>query len=421
MPENHPDLINEHLLNRTVFTGDNLDILRGFDDGSVDLIYLDPPFNSNRDYAAPVGSAAAGAAFKDTWTLSDVDLAEHGEIADREPALYEVIRASRLAHGDGMMSYLVMMSSRLLELRRVMNPTGSLYLHCDPTASHYLKLVMDSIFGKNNFRNEIVWSYKRWTASERKLPALHDVILCYGKGGETIFNPVLVPNVNPNTSQYVSMKDESGKTIVKRDADGNPIKRKVSTHLKVGDVWEMPIISPNGRERVGYPTQKPLALLERIIKASSNEGDLVLDPFCGCATACVAAERLGRQWIGIDLSPKAVELTRLRMERDLGLASILVRHRTDIPHRTDLGALPDYRTHKHHLYGQQEGLCAACRYQFPFRNMTLDHVVPRAKGGQGHLDNLQLLCGACNSVKGTGTMAELIVKLQEQGVRVNAT
>ena len=145
------------MLNRTLFTGDNLDVLRGIDSDSVDLVYLDPPFNSNRNYSAPIGSEAAGAAFKDTWTLSDVDMAWHGEIAEREPALYQVIDASRLAHGPSMLSYLVMMSVRLLELRRVLKPTGSLYLHCDPTASHYLKLALDCIFGARRFRNEVVW------------------------------------------------------------------------------------------------------------------------------------------------------------------------------------------------------------------------------------------------------------------------
>ena len=145
--------------NRTIFTGDNLPVLRGLDTDSVDLIYLDPPFNSNRDYAAPIGSEAAGAAFKDTWTLSDVDVAWHGEIADRNPGLYELISLAGKTHSKGMMSYLIMMSPRLLEMERVLKPTGSIYLHVDPTASHYLKIAMDCVFGRDNFRNEIVWHY----------------------------------------------------------------------------------------------------------------------------------------------------------------------------------------------------------------------------------------------------------------------
>ena len=168
---------------------------------------------------------------------------------------------------------------------------------------------------------------------------------------------------------------------------------------------------------MGYPTQKPLALLERIIKASSNEGDMILDPFCGCATACVAADRLGRQWVGIDLSPLAGQLVETRMQREGALLFKAVR-RDDIPQRTGVVSLPNYRTHKHTLFGKQEGMCAGCRYNFPFRNFTVDHVVPQAKGGTDHPDNLQLLCNACNSAKGTGTQEELIARLRSEGIRV---
>ncbi|MDE2815572.1 MAG: DNA methyltransferase [Chloroflexota bacterium] len=145
-------MATRNFANRTLWTGDNLDILRGMNSECVDLIYLDPPFNSNQDYSAPVGSAAAGAAFKDTWTLSDVDDAWHGMIAESHPALYGIIDAARPAHGKGMKSYLIMMAVRLLEMHRVLKPTGSIYLHCDDTASHYLKLLMDSVFGANQFR-----------------------------------------------------------------------------------------------------------------------------------------------------------------------------------------------------------------------------------------------------------------------------
>ncbi len=171
-------------------------------------------------------------------------------------------------------------------------------------------------------------------------------------------------------------------------------------------------------ERTGFLTRKPLALLERIIRASSNEGDMVLDPFCGCATVCVAAQQLERQWVGIDISPKAAELVNLRLQHEVGLEwNRLGAHRTDIPQRSDLGELPHYRTHKHTLFGRQEGLCAGCRTLFPFRNLTVDHVVAQSRGGNDHIDNLQLLCGACNSSKGTGTQEALIAKLRAQGIR----
>ena len=167
--------------NRTLWTADNLDVLRGLNSESVDLIYLDPPFNSNRSYEAPIGSQAAGAAFKDAWTLDDTDLAWHGEVSEQSPALYEVIKAARLAAGDSMMAYLIMMAVRLVQLRRVLKSSGSIYLHCDPTASHYLKALMDVIFGRRFFQNEIIWSYRTGGASRRRFSRKHDVILFYSK------------------------------------------------------------------------------------------------------------------------------------------------------------------------------------------------------------------------------------------------
>ena len=174
------------------------------------------------------------------------------------------------------------------------------------------------------------------------------------------------------------------------------------------------IMPPSKAESMRYPTQKPLALLERIVNASSNEGDVVLDPFCGCATALIAAEKLERQWIGIDLSPKARELVSNRMERELGLFGLQVVYRDDVPRRTDMGLLPPYQTHKHTLYGIQEGICAGCEVLFPFRNFTVDHIVPKARGGTDHIENLQMLCNACNSVKGTKTQAEFLAALRSR-------
>ena len=182
---------------RTIWTGDNLDILRGLNSTSVDLIYLDPPFNSNRNYAAPVGSAAAGAAFKDTWTLSDLDVAWMGLIADEQPAIYKVLDTAGLAHGKPMQSYLCMMAVRLLEMRRVMKDTASIYLHCDPTASHYLKLLMDAVFGPGLYLNEMTW--KRSSAHSdtrqgmRRAGRIRDVVLVYSKGPDYVWNPQYMP------------------------------------------------------------------------------------------------------------------------------------------------------------------------------------------------------------------------------------
>ncbi len=168
-------------------------------------------------------------------------------------------------------------------------------------------------------------------------------------------------------------------------------------------------------ERTGFPTQKPLALLERIIKASSNEGDMVLDPFCGCATACVAAENLGRQWVGIDLSAKAVELVNQRLQHTMGslFHNRLVTARTDIPRRTDIDAPINYRQNKHTLFGRQEGVCNGCKMDFPFKIFEVDHVIPRSRGGTDHLDNLQLLCPSCNRIKGDRPQEYLVARLAE--------
>ena len=433
-------------VNRTMWTGDNLDIMRGMNSDSVDLIYLDPPFNSNRNYAAPIGSEAAGAAFKDTWTLDDVDLAWHGEIAEQHPALYAIIDAARKAHGRGMQSYLIMMGVRLLEMKRLLKETGSIYLHCDPTASHYLKLLMDVVFGQGNFRSEITWRRANAKGLAFKgYPNNIDYLLYYSKSQEYTwvrpfrpYDPSYIKKyyryvepetgrlyrldnlVNPNhdrpnltyeflgvtkvwrwTKERMEKAYQEGLVVQQRPGAVPSYKRYLDEMggNPVDTIWaDIPPINPMAKERLGYPTQKPLALLNRIIQASSNENDIVLDPFCGCATACVAAK-----------------LVRQRIQAEGPLLYDLV-HREDIPRRTDVGKLPHYKTHKHTLFGQQEGLCNGCRIAFPFQNFTVDHVVPQSKGGTHHIDNLQLLCNACNSKKGSGTQTELIVKLQQEGI-----
>ena len=422
---------------KTIWTGDNLDILRGMNSETVDLIYLDPPFNSNQNYAAPVGSKAAGAAFKDTWHLSDLDLAWMGLIADEQPATANLLKTAGLAHGKGMQSYLTMMAVRLLEMHRALKPTGSLYLHCDPTASHYLKLLMDTVFDAKNFVNEIVWCYELGgRVSKRTYGRRHDVLLFYSKSSNYTFNwdAVLLDWDEKGKAKF-RYEDERGRyRLIGRFLQGSPIKghRDISPeweeshpelvqryYMKEGkaqvDFWNISPINQVAKERVGYPTQKPLSLLERIIRASSNESDIILDPFCGCATTCVAADKLSRKWVGIDISPKAVELVNMRLQETMGSLFYhgYVTARTDIPQRTDIDAPKNYRQNKHVLFGQQEGLCNGCRVMFPFRNFTVDHMVPQSRGGTDHLDNLQLLCGACNSVKGDRPQEHLIARLKE--------
>ena len=196
-----------------------------------------------------------------------------------------------------------MMGIRMLELRRILKPTGSIYLHCDHNASHYLKLIMDSVFGQQNFRNEIVWYYKGNSIAKRVFPAKHDTILFYATR-DYVFHPILVPYAESTLRRYNHVDEDGKRYKISALRDGNKEKVYMKEGKLADSVWDIPVVRKK-KERVGYPTQKPITLLERIIKASSNSGDLVLDPFCGCATTCVAAERLQRQWIGIDSQCKS--------------------------------------------------------------------------------------------------------------------
>ena len=397
--------------NRTIFTGDNLPIMRGMADETVDLIYLDPPFNSNKYYEAPIGSKAEGASFKDVWRLTDTDLAWWGEIADVQPKLYTVIEAIGAAGGGSNMSYSIYMATRLLEMHRILKNTGSIYYHCDPTMSHSVKLMMDTIFGGNSFRNEIVWCYTGpGSPGMRQFNRKHDIILWYSKGAKWAFNSddVRIPykGGKPHVGGYGMDKDD------------------VEEYGKKGKVpetwWEMRIAPRSTKEYTGYPTQKPLELLRRIVRASSNEGDMVLDPFCGCATACVAAEDEGREWIGIDVSELAFNIVKERLHKpreEGGIGSLFanaVIHLDKPPKDKNVKRSRDI---KHTLYGQQEGKCNGCLMHFQFRNLEVDHIIPASKGGSGDDSNKQLLCGACNRKKGANDMPYLVAQLRREGLR----
>lgn len=371
--------------NRTIFEGDNLYVLRGLDADTIDLIYLDPPFNSNRTFAAATESEAAGAAFKDSWTPNDLDRAWHGELAEKAPYLYHAISTAEFTHGTSMKAYLIMMGIRMLEMYRILKPTGTLYLHCDDNASHYLKMMMDGIFGKDNFRNEIVWQRAVTSKGNLKkgLARDSDLILRYSKSKNFVWNPdaVTIPYdmqdldektkrqyyyVEPGTGRLVShtsitaqtqdpdshltydvmgvtrtwrwaesrmLKEiEAGRVVQTRPGNVPRYKRYLDEQKgkTLNNIWvDIPNLTARNKERIGYPTQKPIALLERIIGASSNPNDMVLDPFCGCATTCIAAERLQRHWIGIDLSPKSFKLATLRLEQH-GITKKVI-HRKDHP------------------------------------------------------------------------------------------
>ena len=355
-----------------LYFGDNLDILRQHvANESVDLIYLDPPFNSNATYnvlfheKSGEQSAAQITAFDDTWHWGmESESAYHDVVMDGPKPLADLLQAMRSFLGQNdMMAYLTMMAQRLYELHRVLKQTGSIYLHCDPTASHYLKLVMDAIFGPRFFKNEIIWKRTSGHSDAQRFGRVHDVILYYSRSDEVLWNQTYQPYDEKYVQKYYRYKDPDGRQWMSDNLSAaglqgggyeyewngvtrvwrlpqsrmeqlhlegrifytkNGIARRKryldeSNGLKAQDVWaDIQALRSWHTERLGYPTQKPEALLDRIINASSNEGDVVLDPFCGCGTAIAAAERLNRNWIGIDVTHIAITLIRHRLRDSFG-------------------------------------------------------------------------------------------------------
>ena len=361
----------------TLYYGDNLDILRRYlKDETVDLVYLDPPFNSAQNYNAffheKDGTDAASQiqAFEDTWHWNVESEKTYQGLILQPDKVGQTLYAFRTFLGtNDMMAYLAMMAPRLVELHRVLKPTGSLYLHCDPTASHYLKLLLDAILGPENFRNEIIW--KRTTAKSlafRNLPSNHDILFLYSKGEEFTWNrpfrPYDLNKLDEKTAKKYCYTDPDGRRFTLGDLNNpNPdrpnltydflghhkvwrwTKERMEAAYKAGivvqpspgavprlkryldeqegwpldDVWsDIAPINSQAQERLGYPTQKPIALLDRIIAASSHPGDLVLDPFCGCGTTIDAVEKLGRKWIGIDITQLATSLIKNRLRDTYG-------------------------------------------------------------------------------------------------------
>ncbi|HXX68134.1 MAG TPA: site-specific DNA-methyltransferase [Polyangiaceae bacterium] len=324
----------------TLFYGDNLHVLRQHvADTSIDLVYLDPPFQSGRDYGvffeAHVGERgdqrAQAEAFKDTWRWGREAEEQYAEIDRAGGAMATTLRALRSMLGENdLMAYLCMMAPRLVELRRVLKPTGSLYLHCDPTASHYLKVLLDAVLGAACFRNEIIWRYRRWPARARRFQRMHDVLLFYAAsaGNRQTFNVLYgYERLAASTLQTFGTKKQkadfaSGHRkpgVEEVDTEGPPMSdywdldELTERGAPLADAWEVGIIAPMSKERTGYDTQKPEKLLERVILSSTNEGDVVLDPFCGCGTAIAVAEQWKRRWIGIDVTHVAMSIVRERM------------------------------------------------------------------------------------------------------------
>ncbi len=316
--------MQSNIKNRTIFCHDNINVLNGMDSESVDLIYLDPPFNKNKVFAAPIDSSAAGASFKDIFSEEDLKDEWVVTIEEDTPELFSFLTGVKGIGDNANYCYLCYMAIRLIECHRILKSSGCVYLHCDTTMSHYLKIVMDCIFGAKNFLNDIVWNKGfRGTEADKIFQRSYDTIFFYSKGGDYVWNRPAQPYKDTDLRRY-NQEDENGEryALIKRKKTNGEIYYGKSYPKKNGksmnDVFEgIPTLASTSSERTGYPTQKPLALLERIIATSSNTGDIVLDPFCGCATSCVAAERLQRNWIGIDISIKAYELVKERLIKEV--------------------------------------------------------------------------------------------------------
>lgn len=303
-----------------LFYGDNLEILREYiPENSVDLIYLDPPFNSNRDYNVlfreqdGTRAAAQIKAFGDTWEWNSASAQAYQETVERGGQVSLAMQAFRTQlGGNDVLAYLSMMAPRLIELHRVLKDTGSIFLHCDPTASHYLKLLTDSIFEPRNFVNEIIWHYRKWPTGKFTFQRNHDVIFFYSKTGSKgrTFNQLYMDRAASTLKRFGTAKIVSG-----YDDEGNRVPSEMadedSAGVRMDDVWEIGRVPPIKQL---YPTEKPLPLLERIVEAGSNKGQVVLDPFCGCGTAVIAAQGMERQWIGIDITHLAIGLIKHRLE-----------------------------------------------------------------------------------------------------------
>ena len=301
-------LASTQIVKNTLYFGDNLTVLRDYvPEESVSLVYLDPPFKSNQDY-----NVAKTKAFSDTWEWNASSAASFQEILDRGGEVSLVMQAFKTALGaNDMLAYLSMMAPRLIELHRVLTPAGSIYLHCDPTAGHYLKLLMDAIFGPQNFLNEISWHYRKWPSGKYTFQRNHDVILFYAKSDsrERVFNQQYMARAASTlkrfgTAKIISGYDDEGARRPSETSD------QTSEGVRLDDVWDISRVPP---VKQLYPTQKPQALLERIIETSSNEGQLILDPFCGSGTSIVAAQSLNRHWVGIDNTDLAIRVVQQRL------------------------------------------------------------------------------------------------------------
>ena len=478
-------MAQDTLKNRTIFCRDNLEVLRGINSNSIDLIYLDPPFSKNDTFITKGSKKVAeikrfflnkqkenklfleenfdqifkdnSVGFKDIWTENDVNKSYYSEIDEYNNQLVSYFESIKASIFRGGFYYLIYMAIRLIEMKRILKDTGGIYYHCDPTLSHYIKNVMDKIFGYDNFRNEIVWYYSNGGGrNKNKYNKKHDYLLYYTKSKAYTYNWKDIGETREKQEGTFSgyfKTDEIGRRYQEVRTNKKIYKYYLDEPKNADDVFFINIISQRDKtERIGYPTQKPLALLEKIIKASSKEGDIVLDPFCGCATTCIAAEYLNRKWIGIDKKPQAFYMVYYRAynSRDLLGTKVMpnmygdIIQSTEIPKRTDLSAKeieairivyerkervrrekklsPKERAiAKELLYEDQAGMCNGCDVYMRSADLTIDHIAPKIEDGEDDLDNLQLLCYRCNVWKGKLSMGYLFKKLKEERIITEGT
>jgi len=495
------DEMTANFKSRTLFVADNLPVMRGMNSESVDLIATDPPFNTKRIHNAPLGSRTAQQRYDDRWKWDEVTDEWQDLIAADYPVIKEIIEAAAVIEGgsidhrtgkistgrikNSIAAYIAWMAPRVIEMYRLLKPTGSLYLHCDPAANSYLRLLLDSVFGRPKFRSEIIWRRSNAHNKEaRQYGPIHDTILFYSKSDKHTFHPGTRPYAKAYIDDRFKKSDERGKwqtnyltgpevrhgesgkpwggfdptkagrhwaisksikkflpdngkgmtslemldalhekglIIFPKKKGGQPMyKQYVGDGVLYQDIWAY---QPNTRgvlynsvenidedvkwienenEKANWTTQKPIGVYRRIIESSSNENDMVLDPFCGCATTCAAAEILGRQWVGIDIDPVAETETKDRLSdiTSLDPSGVLVRKsrikRTDIPHISD-------QKMRVSLWEKQGRQCAnpyCDSEQVRSVDLDLDHRIPKIRGGDDDIHNRIGLCGNCNNRKG---------------------
>ena len=414
------------------YYGDNLKGMQKLPDNSIDLIYLDPPFNSKKQWSGVIedGGKQTAVAFKDTWSLNDIKQEWVDAIGETKKyeAINEVAKAANKTAGESAYAYILYMAIRLLEMHRILKDTGSIYYHCDPVMSHSVKLLMDAIFGIKNFQNEIIWSYRRWSGVAKKFQQMHDVVLFYTKDSDADYtwNTPMEPKAE-GTPKYKrwNAKDKDG--IMRTYCD----KSVVVPDTNMRDVWEIPRLQSKSKERVGYPTQKPEPLIERAILASSNPGDVVFDPFAGSGTTCYAAAKNKRHYIGMDLNRDAAKKATSRLKAIKEGKSLFVSDDEDVASLTKSKVAIDInnaaglerKSEKSDAYRRrlaaialqkQYGRCLGCgEWSASVDGFDCDHIEPKSRGGLLTEENTQALCGNCNSIKGNRTMAYLWNKLDK--------